>query len=45
MSKCVVIKNGCEFFNVGNFTYIIIEWLKNTIIYVVAAVYSKITVV
>ena len=41
MSKCVVIKNGCEFFDVGNFPYIIIEWFKNAIIDVITTIYKK----
>ena len=41
MSKCVIIKNGCEFFDVGNFPYIIIEWFKNAIIDVITTIYKN----
>ena len=42
MSEHVVVKNGREFFDIVNFSQIVIEWFKDTIIYVVMTIYPKI---
>ena len=45
LSKCVAIKNGCEFLNVGNFTYIIIKWFEDKIVDVITTIYTKIRII